>query len=125
VVLSARSSQPEWFATDSISVGQGDVSVHPNSMPIPSAGLETVELLMSKEFAVHPNSMPIPSAGLETVELLMSKEFAGQNRGFCFLEFYNHACAQAAKAALSPPQFQCVPWFRCLVELEVSQVVLL
>lgn len=44
--------------------------------------------------------------GLETVELLMSKEFAGQNRGFCFLEFYNHACAQAAKAALSPPQFQ-------------------
>lgn len=39
----------------------------------------------------------------------MSKEIPGQNRGFCFLEFYNHACAQHAKAALSPPNFQCVP----------------
>ena len=47
-------------------------------------------------------------AGLESVELLMSKEIPGQNRGFCFLEFYNHACAQHAKAALSPPNFQCV-----------------
>lgn len=46
-------------------------------------------------------------AGLESVELLMSKDWPGQNRGFCFLEFYNHACAQAAKAALSPPNFQC------------------
>ena len=45
--------------------------------------------------------------GLESVELLMSKEIPGQNRGFCFLEFYNHACAQHAKAALSPPNFQC------------------
>jgi len=44
--------------------------------------------------------------GLEKVELLMSKDWPGQNRGFCFLEFYNHACAQAAKAALSPPNFQ-------------------
>jgi heterogeneous nuclear ribonucleoprotein R len=47
------------------------------------------------------------AAGLESVELLMSKEIPGQNRGFCFLEFYNHACAQHAKAALSPPNFQC------------------
>ena len=44
--------------------------------------------------------------GLEGVELLMSKDWPGQNRGFCFLTFYNHACAQAAKAALSPPNFQ-------------------
>ena len=47
------------------------------------------------------------ATGLESVELLMSKEIPGQNRGFCFLEFYNHACAQHAKAALSPPNFQC------------------
>lgn len=29
-----------------------------------------------------------------------------QNRGFCFLEFYNSACAQHARAALSQPDFK-------------------
>lgn len=56
-----------------------------------------------KKLQLHHHRCP---AGLESVELLMSKEIPGQNRGFCFLEFYNHACAQHAKAALSPPNFQ-------------------
>ena len=37
----------------------------------------------------------------------MSKDFPGQNRGFAFVEFYNHACAQAAKNALSAPTYTC------------------
>ena len=36
----------------------------------------------------------------------MSKDFPGQNRGFAFVEFYNHACAQAAKNALSAPDYK-------------------
>lgn len=37
----------------------------------------------------------------------MSKDFPGQNRGFAFVEFYNHACTQAAKNALSAPTYTC------------------
>ncbi|KAK9837452.1 hypothetical protein WJX81_003692 [Elliptochloris bilobata] len=44
--------------------------------------------------------------GLEHVELLMSKEVPGQNRGFGFLEFYNHTCANAAKGVLSAPSYK-------------------
>ena len=29
-----------------------------------------------------------------------------QNRGFAFLEFYNAACASAAKSTLSQPDFK-------------------
>ena len=47
------------------------------------------------------------ATGVEAVELLMSKDFPGQNRGFAFVEFYNHACAQAAKNALSAPTYTC------------------
>lgn len=43
---------------------------------------------------------------MESVDLLMSKDFPGQNRGFAFVEFYNHACAQAAKNALSAPDYK-------------------
>ena len=44
-------------------------------------------------------------AGVEVVDILMSKDFPGQNRGFAFVEFYNHACALAAKNALSAPGY--------------------
>ena len=49
----------------------------------------------------------------------MSKDFPGQNRGFCFLEFYNHACAQHAKSALSSPTFQCAlcPFSYCMLQI--------
>ncbi|KAK9905524.1 hypothetical protein WJX75_001554 [Coccomyxa subellipsoidea] len=43
--------------------------------------------------------------GVEVIELLMSKEYPGQNRGFSFIEFYNHACAQLAKNVLSAPTY--------------------
>jgi heterogeneous nuclear ribonucleoprotein R len=44
---------------------------------------------------------------VELIELLMSKEYPGQNRGFAFVEFHNHACAQAAKNTLSAPTYMC------------------
>ena len=44
---------------------------------------------------------------MELIELLMSKEYPGQNRGFAFVEFHNHACAQAAKNTLSAPAYTC------------------
>ncbi len=36
----------------------------------------------------------------------MSKEVPGQNRGFGFVEFYNHTCANAAKGVLSAPSYR-------------------
>ena len=44
-------------------------------------------------------------SGVELIELLLSKEYTGQNRGFAFVEFYNHACAQHAKNVLSAPTY--------------------
>ncbi|KAK9807940.1 hypothetical protein WJX73_004990 [Symbiochloris irregularis] len=44
--------------------------------------------------------------GVEGIDLLMSKDFPGQNRGFAFVAFYNHACANAAKNILSAPTFR-------------------
>ena len=41
----------------------------------------------------------------------MSKEYPGNNRGFAFIEFYNHACAQLAKNALSAPTYTCASFF--------------
>ena len=43
--------------------------------------------------------------GVESIDLLSSKDYPGQNRGFAFVEFYNHACAQLAKNALSAPTY--------------------
>ena len=37
----------------------------------------------------------------------MSKDFDGQNRGFGFANFYNHAAATHAKKVLSAPNFKC------------------
>lgn len=44
--------------------------------------------------------------GVEAVDLLMSKDFPGQNRGFAFVAFYNHACANAAKNTLGAPGYR-------------------
>ena len=40
------------------------------------------------------------------VEVLEERNMPGQNRGFCFLEFYNHACAVQAKKTLTDPDFK-------------------
>ncbi|CAL5220907.1 g3002 [Coccomyxa viridis] len=60
-----------------------------------------------KELTTDTLKQELSSAvkGVDAVELLMSKDFPGQNRGFAFVEFYNHACAQAAKNALSAPTY--------------------
>jgi heterogeneous nuclear ribonucleoprotein R len=46
--------------------------------------------------------------GLDKIDMVKSKDPAHpeQNRGFCFLEFYNSACAAAAKHTLSQPDFK-------------------
>ncbi|KAK9863297.1 hypothetical protein WJX84_005658 [Apatococcus fuscideae] len=53
------------------------------------------------ESAIKPHVV-----GLTATEVLQSKDFPGQNRGFCFLEFYNHACAQKAKTTLDTGSFK-------------------
>lgn len=47
-------------------------------------------------------------SGLDKIDMVKSKDPAHpeQNRGFCFLEFYNSACASAAKHTLSQPDFK-------------------
>ena len=49
--------------------------------------------------------MPDALTGFQTLELVKSKDVPGQNRGFCFVEFLNSACAAHAKNALSPPGY--------------------
>ena len=51
---------------------------------------------------------------MTATELLMSKDFEGQNRGFGFVEFYNHGAANAAKKTLSSPTFKYCPAVRPL-----------
>ena len=43
-----------------------------------------------------------------SLELVMNKDVPGQNRGFAFVDFYNTACANHAKAVLGPP-YMCAP----------------
>lgn len=45
-------------------------------------------------------------AGVIDVELLMDRE-QSLNRGFCFVEFYNHSTADLARKILSRPDFRC------------------
>ena len=47
--------------------------------------------------------MPV---GVIATELLLSKDFEGQNRGFGFVEFYNHGAANAAKKTLGAQTFK-------------------
>eukprot|EP01025_Chloroclados_australasicus_P025302 TRINITY_DN2528_c0_g1_i5.p1 TRINITY_DN2528_c0_g1~~TRINITY_DN2528_c0_g1_i5.p1 ORF type:complete len:331 (-),score=82.91 TRINITY_DN2528_c0_g1_i5:82-1074(-) len=43
--------------------------------------------------------------GINNVELVASKEIPGENRGFCFIEFYNAEAANQARIALGSPTF--------------------
>jgi heterogeneous nuclear ribonucleoprotein R len=40
------------------------------------------------------------------LELMMSKDGTTSNRGFGFLEFYNHACADNARKQLTDSSFK-------------------
>jgi heterogeneous nuclear ribonucleoprotein R len=40
---------------------------------------------------------------VESVELVMDKANPTLNRGFCFVTYYNHACAEAARKHFSEP----------------------
>lgn len=53
--------------------------------------------------------------GVESIDLLSSKDYPGQNRGFAFVEFYNHACAQLARNVLSAPTYTCGQSSSCLL----------
>jgi hypothetical protein len=49
-----------------------------------------------------------PGAGVVGLELMMSKDGTTSNRGFGFLEFYNHACADKARKQLTDSGFKYV-----------------
>ena len=61
---------------------------------------------MSESLAPHCCTI-----GIEGMDLMMEKEMPNQNRGFGFVEFYNHAAAEAARRKLSKPEFRCA--FSC------------
>ena len=63
-------------------------------------------ILFSLNVSRFDRSVPMTSAGLESMDLVMSKDVEGQNRGFAFLTFYNHECAAAAKDILTKPSFK-------------------
>eukprot|EP00271_Cylindrocystis_brebissonii_P014310 TRINITY_DN3562_c0_g2_i1.p1 TRINITY_DN3562_c0_g2~~TRINITY_DN3562_c0_g2_i1.p1 ORF type:complete len:642 (+),score=194.84 TRINITY_DN3562_c0_g2_i1:113-2038(+) len=44
-------------------------------------------------------------AGITSVELLQDPKVPTRNRGFAFVEYYNHACADVARRNMSKPQF--------------------
>lgn len=47
-----------------------------------------------------------PPPGVLGLELMMSKDGTTSNRGFGFLEFYNHACADKARKQLTDSSFK-------------------
>jgi heterogeneous nuclear ribonucleoprotein R len=44
--------------------------------------------------------------GIQSVELLKDPKTPGRNRGFAFVEYYNHACAEHARREMSKPSFR-------------------
>ncbi|KAL3701238.1 hypothetical protein R1sor_019260 [Riccia sorocarpa] len=44
--------------------------------------------------------------GIQSVELLKDPKNPGKNRGFAFVEYYNHACAEHARRVMSKPNFK-------------------
>ncbi|KAL7092237.1 hypothetical protein ACP275_12G153400 [Erythranthe tilingii] len=44
--------------------------------------------------------------GVVTVELLKDPQNSSKNRGFAFIEYYNHACAEYSRQAMSNPKFK-------------------
>ncbi|XXG68074.1 hypothetical protein AAC387_Pa06g1251 [Persea americana] len=44
--------------------------------------------------------------GAENIELFKDPQIPSRNRGFAFVEYYNHACADYAKQKMSSPQFK-------------------
>eukprot|EP01026_Neomeris_dumetosa_P059651 TRINITY_DN5575_c0_g1_i8.p1 TRINITY_DN5575_c0_g1~~TRINITY_DN5575_c0_g1_i8.p1 ORF type:complete len:613 (-),score=154.95 TRINITY_DN5575_c0_g1_i8:108-1946(-) len=44
--------------------------------------------------------------GINEVELVASKEVPGENRGFCFIEYYNSEAANQARISLGAPTFK-------------------
>ncbi|XP_010527560.1 PREDICTED: heterogeneous nuclear ribonucleoprotein R [Tarenaya hassleriana] len=44
--------------------------------------------------------------GVQNIELPKDPQNMGRNRGFAFIEYYNHACAEYAKQKMSDPRFK-------------------
>lgn len=44
--------------------------------------------------------------GVESVELLKDPQNSSRNRGFAFIEYYNHACAEYSRQKMSDPKFK-------------------
>jgi heterogeneous nuclear ribonucleoprotein R len=44
--------------------------------------------------------------GVECIELLKDPNNSGKNRGFAFIEYYNHACAEYSRQKMSNPKFK-------------------
>eukprot|EP00798_Chlamydomonas_sp_ICE-L_P000494 gene494-1900_t len=50
--------------------------------------------------------IPVPHRGIEGMDLMLDKESPGHNRGFGFLEFYNHTAAEAARRKLGRADYR-------------------
>ncbi|XP_068635280.1 heterogeneous nuclear ribonucleoprotein Q-like [Aristolochia californica] len=44
--------------------------------------------------------------GIENLELLKDPQSPSRNRGFAFIEYYNHACAEYARQKMTSPKFK-------------------
>lgn len=44
--------------------------------------------------------------GVITVDLMKDPQNSGRNRGFAFVEYYNHACAEYSRKKMSTPKFK-------------------
>ncbi|KAG1367562.1 heterogeneous nuclear ribonucleoprotein Q [Cocos nucifera] len=44
--------------------------------------------------------------GVTTVELMKDPQNSSRNRGFAFIEYYNHACAEYSRKKMSTPKFK-------------------
>jgi hypothetical protein len=75
--------------------------------PAPSSQLAAVR----STWPPGPSLPPAPrrAAGVTGLELMMSKDGTGSNRGFGFLEFFNHAAADKARRHLTDATFKWAP----------------
>ncbi|CAI7872487.1 unnamed protein product [Closterium sp. NIES-53] len=44
--------------------------------------------------------------GITNLELLMDPKLPGRNRGYAFVEYHNHACAEVARRHMTAPSFR-------------------
>ncbi|KAJ6303812.1 hypothetical protein OIU77_017649 [Salix suchowensis] len=67
---------------------------------------KAIEELNNTEFKGKKTAVQKTGPGVNLVELLKDLQNPSRNRGFAFIEYYNHACAEYSRNKMSKPEFK-------------------